>query len=253
MSSPNGLSDRILILGDVAKSALAMQRLLASAGYDAVLLASAEAAREEMQARDVSLIIIESSASRLTGSSLQPSNDDSGESLHRIQWAHFALTFCEDVRADNATADVPILIVSKSQNPQDKVACLNQGATDYITRPYQRAELLSRVKAHLRSSRYERQRAERFEQLNVLHTVSSVLASSLEPEVLLQGTLTALISYLRADAGVVFLREADERPIGVAAIAGLTVDEGQRTSLLEWYSRIVPLMSGKPLVLAPLP
>src|SRR6185503_5347953 len=189
----------------------------------------------------------------LTSSSLLPSNDDSGESLRRLHWAHLALAFCGEVRADNLTIDLPILVISKSHRPQDKVACLNQGATDYITRPYQRAELLSRVKAHLRSSRYERERAERFEQLNVLHTVSSVLASSLEPEVLLRGTLAALIKFLRADAGVVFLREADERPIGVAASEGLAIDEKSGSNLLEWYSRIVPLMDGQPLVLEPLP
>jgi two-component system NtrC family sensor kinase len=230
-----------------------MQRLLASADYSTVSCESAEAARGEMRARDVSLIIIEPSASRLTDPSLDPSNDDSRESLRKLEWTKLALSFCEEVRADDTTSDVPILIVSKSHHVCDKVTFLDRGATDYLTRPYQRAELLSRVRAHLRSSRYERERAERFEQLNVLHTVSSVLASSLEPEVMLQGTLTALIKYLRADGGVVFLRDADELPIEVVAVAGLTVNDGQRTSLLEWYSRIVPLMSGQPLVLAPLP
>ncbi|PYT02230.1 MAG: hypothetical protein DMF60_21960 [Acidobacteria bacterium] len=253
MSSPNGLSERILILGDEPKSALALHRLLTTAGYESVSLASPELAREEVQAREASLIVIQSSASRLTGSPLLPSNDDSGESLRRLHWAHLALTFCEEVRADSATADLPILVLSKSHRPQDKVACLNQGATDYITRPYQRAELLSRVKAHLRSSRYERERAERFEQLNVLHTVSSVLASSLEPEVLLKGTLAALVKYLRADSGVVFLREADEKPIGIAAAEGIKIDETSASGMLEWYSRIVPLMNGQPLVLEPLP
>jgi len=230
-----------------------MQRLLIAAGYEAVSLDSMDAARDELRTREASLIIIDSSASRLTGSSLLPSIDDSGESLRRLHWAHLALTFCEDVRAGDATADVPILVISKSHRAQDKVACLNQGATDYITRPYQRAELLSRVRAHLRSSRYERERAERFEQLNVLHTVSSVLGSSLEPEVLLQGTLAALIKYACANAGVVFLRETDERPMGIAAAEGLTIDEAARGSLLELYSRTVPLMNGKPLVLEPLP
>jgi len=253
MSSPNGLSDRILILADETKAAQAMRRLLATAGYDVVSLASTQAALEEVRAREVSLIIIESSASRLTGSSLLPSSDDSGESLRRLDWAHLALTFCEDIRAGEATADVPILMISKSHRAHDKVACLNRGATDYITRPYQRAELLSRIRAHLRSSRYERERTERFEQLNVLHTVSSVLASSLEPEVLLQGTLAALISYVRADSGVVFLREADERQMTIAAVEGLTMTESAHASLLELYSRIVPLMDGKPLVLEPLP
>jgi two-component system NtrC family sensor kinase len=253
MSSPNGLSDRILILGDETKSAQAIQRLLVAASYDAVSVPSFESANDELRTHEVSLIIIESSASRLTGSSLLPSNDDSGESLRRLHWAHLALQFCEEVRASEDTADLPILMISKSHRAQDKVACLNQGATDYITRPYQRAELISRVRAHLRSSRYERERAERFEQLNVLHTVSSVLASSLEPEVLLKGTLAALIKYVRADSGVVFLREADERPMTIAAVDGLTMTEEARVSLLELYSRIVPLMDGKPLVLEPLP
>ena len=253
MSGPNGLSDRILILGDETKSAHAIQRLLAAAGYDAISHTSFDSATDELRTREVSLVILETSASRLTGSSLLPSNDDSGESLRRLHWAHRALSFCEEVRTGEATADVPILMISKSHRAQDKVACLNQGATDYITRPFQRAELLSRVRAHLRSSRYERERAERFEQLNVLHTVSSVLASSLEPEVLLQGTLAALIKYTRADSGVVFLREADERPLTIAAVEGLTMTDDARGSLLELYSRIVPMMDGKPLVLEPLP
>jgi two-component system NtrC family sensor kinase len=253
MSNPGGLSDRILVLGDESKSARALQRLLQAAGYDAVSIESLEAARDELSARDVSLIIIESSASRLADSTFLPSPDDSGESLRRSHWAHLALAFCEELRSQRATAELPILIISKSHRPQDKVACLNQGATDYITRPYQRAELLSRVRAHLRSSHYERERTARFEQLHVLHTVSSVLASSLEPEVLLTGTLSALISYAHADAGVVYLREADDRPMSVSAVEGFELDDSPHGRLLELYSRIAPLMNGKPLILEPLP
>jgi two-component system NtrC family sensor kinase len=253
MHSPNGLSDRILIIGDETKSAQAIQRLLAAAGYDATSHSSFDSATDDLRTGEVSLIIIESSASRLTGSSLSPSSDDSGESLRRLQWAGLSLVFCEEVRTSQSTADVPILMISKSHRAQDKVACLNKGATDYITRPYQRAELLSRVRAHLRSSRYERERTERFEQLNVLNRVSSVLASSLEPEVLMHGTLDALIKYVGADSGVVFLREADERPMTIAAVEGLTINDDARISLLELYSRIVPMMNRESLVLEPLP
>jgi len=253
MSNPRGLSDRILVLGDESKSARAIQRLLQAAGYDAVSIDSIEAARDALRAREVSLMVIESSASRLADSSYLPSPDDSGESLRRTHWAHLALAFCEEIRSQRATAELPVLVISKSHRPQDKVACLNQGATDYITRPYQRAELLSRVRAHLRSSHYERERAARFEQLHVLHTVSSVLASSLEPEVLLTGTLSALIAYAHADAGVVYLREADERPMLVAAAEGFELDDSAHGRLLDLYSRIVPLMNGKPLILEPLP
>jgi CheY-like chemotaxis protein len=87
MSGPNGLSDRILILGDEEKSARAIQRLLAAAGYDAISVPSFESAQQELAARDVSIIIIEISASRLTDSSFSSADDDSGESLRRLHWA----------------------------------------------------------------------------------------------------------------------------------------------------------------------
>ena len=252
MSDPNGLSDLILVLGDEPKAALAMERLLATAGYNAVSVDSLDAARHQLRAEKVSMVIVEPSASRLTDCSPPPINNDSGESLRRMNWANAALSFCEEVRGHDATSDVPLLVISKSGRAQDKVACLNRGATDYLTRPYQRAELLSRIKAHLRTSRFEKEIDQRLAQLNVLHTVSSVLASSLEPEVLLSGTLAALRSYVHADAGVVFLREADG-PMDISAIDGLTLDDAASADLLEFCLRLVPLIKDKPLVLSPLP
>lgn len=252
MSDPNGLSDHILVLGDETKSARAMQRLLANAGYDAVSLDSLDAARVHLHAGKVSLVVLESSASCLIGGQLISTDSDSGQSVRRMHWATEALQFCEEVRSDDRTGDVPLLVISKSHRAQDKVACLNRGATDYITRPYQRAELLSRIKAHLRSSHSEREIDQRFAQLNVLHTVSSVLASSLEPDVLLSGTLAALGSYVHADAGVVFLREADA-PIEISAVNGLTLDDAASAHLLDFFSRLSPLLNDKPLVLSPLP
>ncbi|HXG90799.1 MAG TPA: ATP-binding protein [Blastocatellia bacterium] len=252
MHNPNGLPDRILILGDESKSARAIERMLAAAGYGAVVLDSFELAREHMRIQDVSLIIIEPSSSRISSQLQQSPDDNSGESLRKHQWAQTALAFCEEVRHDKAIADTPILVISKSQRPQDKVACLNRGATDYISKPFQRAELLSRVNAHLRLSRYERERAEKFEQLNVLHAVASVLASSLEPDVILRGTLSVLLNHLRADAGVVFLRDPDTQAMSVVALEGFTNHDEERDHLLDLYARTAPLMNGKPLVLEPL-
>jgi two-component system, NtrC family, sensor kinase len=253
MSSPNGVSDRVLILGDESKSASALERLLAAAGYQAIAISSLIAAREQVRRHSVSLIIIEPAAPRISGSLVQPSAEDSGESLRRLNWALEALDFCKEIRSATDTAELPILVISKSQRPQDKVAFLNTGATDYISKPYQRAELLSRVRAHLRSWHNERERTERFEQLNVLHAVSSVLASSLEPDFLLRGTLSVLIKNMRADAGAVYLRNPDNQMMTLAAYEGFSIEEEGRTGLLDVYSRTAPLMGGNPLVLEPLP
>ncbi|HKV42244.1 MAG TPA: ATP-binding protein, partial [Blastocatellia bacterium] len=176
-----------------------------------------------------------------------------GESFKRQTWALEALEFSRSVRATAATAELPILVISKSQRAEDKVAALNAGATDYITRPYQKGELLSRVRVHLRSWRYECEIAERFEELNVLQSVSSVLASSLEPEVLLKGTLSVLVNSRRAEAGIVFLCEHGSDSVNIVSAEGIDVGEEERQALVQTYSRIIHLINGKPLVLDPIP
>ncbi|MFY9609435.1 MAG: ATP-binding protein [Blastocatellia bacterium] len=253
MPNPTGLPDRILILGDEAKSARAIERILVTAGYVASDVCSFELARTHLRNHEVSLIIIEPAASRVLTSISQLAEGEQGTSERRVDWARAALRFCEETRSNRSCAEIPILVISKSQRPHDKVIWLNQGATDYISKPYQRGELLSRVKVHLRSSRYERERSERFEQLNVLHEVSSALASSLEPEVLVRGTLSALLSHTRASAGVVYLRDEDPNAVSVVAAQGFDSGEETTAALLDLHRGIAPLLNGVPLVLEPMP
>jgi two-component system KDP operon response regulator KdpE len=47
---------------------------------------------------------------------------------------------------------VPILVISARGNESDKVACLDLGADDYLTKPFGIEELLARVRATLRRS-----------------------------------------------------------------------------------------------------
>src|SRR5215813_2243026 len=113
MSDPQGLSDRLLILGDEPNSARATERLLNCAGFDAVLLDSFDEARKEMRAGTVSMAIIEISPSRMVSYS-SAGDGDLGEGLRLSQWAKLAWIFCEEVRAGDSTAGMPILIIAKS-------------------------------------------------------------------------------------------------------------------------------------------
>ena len=57
---------------------------------------------------------------------------------------------CRRLRAEAATARVPILILTARTGEADKVLGLNLGADDYITKPFSMRELLARVNAVLR-------------------------------------------------------------------------------------------------------
>ena len=56
------------------------------------------------------------------------------------------------LRADPETADVPVIMVTAKTSEIDKVRGLDQGADDYVTKPFGVMELVSRVKALLRRS-----------------------------------------------------------------------------------------------------
>ncbi|MBM3486854.1 MAG: response regulator transcription factor [Alphaproteobacteria bacterium] len=47
-------------------------------------------------------------------------------------------------------SDTPILIVSSRDREEDKIAALDQGANDYVTKPFSMGELLARIRATLR-------------------------------------------------------------------------------------------------------
>jgi len=56
---------------------------------------------------------------------------------------------CRRLKATPATQDVPVIFVSAASETDEKVQGFQLGAVDYVTKPYQRDELLSRVRAHL--------------------------------------------------------------------------------------------------------
>lgn len=59
----------------------------------------------------------------------------------------------EFIRFIRKTDSTPLLVVSARSNESDKVAALDLGANDYITKPFGNAELLARVRAALRNRR----------------------------------------------------------------------------------------------------
>jgi two-component system, OmpR family, KDP operon response regulator KdpE len=63
------------------------------------------------------------------------------------------LQVCRDLRAFTA---VPIVVLSARHGDEDKVALLDAGADDFVTKPFSTAELQARVRAHLRRAAKEK-------------------------------------------------------------------------------------------------
>jgi two-component system copper resistance phosphate regulon response regulator CusR len=61
---------------------------------------------------------------------------------------------CRDLRA--AGSSVPIIMLTARDAVQDRVNGLDSGADDYLTKPFEVAELLARLRALLRRSRFIR-------------------------------------------------------------------------------------------------
>jgi len=55
------------------------------------------------------------------------------------------------LRSNEDTADIPILMLSSKAQFEDKMKGIDAGATDYITKPFEKDELLEKVNEFLES------------------------------------------------------------------------------------------------------
>ena len=63
---------------------------------------------------------------------------------------------CRHLRADPMTAEIPVLLVTALDDRDTRLEGITAGADDFISKPYDRAELRMRVKTIMRIGRYRR-------------------------------------------------------------------------------------------------
>lgn len=57
---------------------------------------------------------------------------------------------CRELKSSPETRNIPIIFLSAKDDPSDKVKGLDLGAVDYITKPFDKAEVVARVKTQLK-------------------------------------------------------------------------------------------------------
>ncbi len=59
------------------------------------------------------------------------------------------LEVCRRLKADSATADIPVIFVTAQEDPADETRALGAGGVDFIIKPINRAVVRARVRTHL--------------------------------------------------------------------------------------------------------
>jgi two-component system, OmpR family, KDP operon response regulator KdpE len=120
---------RVVIVEDEPALARALSITLRARGYDVESARTGAAGLEALTRHDVDLIILDLGLPDMDG--------------------------MEVLRAVRAWSDVPIVVLSARQTSDDKVAALDAGADDYITKPFGMAEFLARLRAAMRRGQGE--------------------------------------------------------------------------------------------------
>ena len=124
MSLPAPDDPHLLVVDDDERLRALLQRYLSSNGYRVSVAPGAPEARALMKSMEFDLLILDV---------MMP-----GES---------GLDLTRSVRLESA---VPILMLTARGDPQDRIAGLEQGADDYLPKPFEPRELLLRVNSLLR-------------------------------------------------------------------------------------------------------
>ncbi len=121
------MSARILIVDDLAPNRHLLQVKLAAEYYDVLLAESGEAAMELIKTARVDLILMDA---------IMPGMD--------------GFETCQKLKGDSATYHIPVIMVTALDSTKDRIRGLEAGADDFITKPIDDFNLMTRVKSLLR-------------------------------------------------------------------------------------------------------
>jgi CheY-like chemotaxis protein len=132
-----------------------------------------------------------------------------------------------------ADCDIPIILTTFYGSEQAAIQAFRQGVKDYIIKPYEVTEMLDSVERALSEQRLRRETAglkegaevtrvleDRVRQLNSLCGIGKALCALQEPDEVLRVTVEASIYLTGAEAGQLFLSNAETQQLECRAVRG---------------------------------
>lgn len=126
MTKPPDPTETILVIDDQELNIRVVGTVLTMMGFEIVAAISAEQALKRLAARTPDLILLDILMPDMNG-----------------------LELCRLLKAEPRWADIPVIFLSAADDKNLIVEALECGGVDYVTKPFNKAELLSRVRTHL--------------------------------------------------------------------------------------------------------
>ncbi len=162
----------ILVVDDQFQNLELLEAYLVGQGYEIVKAASGQEALEKISGNQIDLILLDVMMPGMSG-----------------------IEVLEKLRADEKTRLLPVVMVTVLKETEDKVKALEAGCDDFISKPFDKVELLARVKSILKISYYLRQLGEKEKFKAVVDKISDGIAIC-SPDYLIKDSNAAILEYL---------------------------------------------------------
>lgn len=123
----DGETPRVLIIDDESINVMVLKGMLQAAGFE-TLSANDGPSGRELAAREQPGIIL----------------------LDIMMPVENGFDTCRKLKQDPRCTDIPIIFISALSDVDSKVRGLEMGAVDYITKPFEKAEVMARIRLHLK-------------------------------------------------------------------------------------------------------
>jgi CheY-like chemotaxis protein len=181
---------KILIADDQPDNLLLLARYLENEGYSYIQAKDGSETLEQIRSEKPDLVLLDVN---------MPNKD--------------GFTALSEIRADPAIQHIPVIILTAARLSALEVQRgLNLGADDYITKPFDRRELLARIRTKLRVKESEDAIHRRNKELNVLFEIGMQLHAPLSVEQLAEHAIRQTVNAFGALAGHLVILDLGEPP-----------------------------------------
>jgi signal transduction histidine kinase/DNA-binding response OmpR family regulator len=182
---------KILVADDVMDNVTLLTRYLEYEGYDQVIARDGQDALNKIRDEMPDLILLDVN---------MPNKD--------------GFTVLEEVRADLNIAHIPVIILTAARlDPSDVQSGLNLGADDYVTKPFDRHELMARIRTKLRVKEAEDITRRRNRELNLLPEIGKQLSARLDTKDLANVLLKRTAETLGAVQANMYILDEEEKEV----------------------------------------